>query len=87
MVVLDWPFLEAIEHGPLKIVDLPIKNGDFSIVYVSFTRGYWFSLTYESMGMVLTHGHILLPSHLASGFWMEPQTSTKSLTHHGYVVK
>ena len=27
---------KAIEHGPVEIVDFPIKNGDFSIEIVEF---------------------------------------------------
>jgi len=30
---------EAIEHGPVEIVDLPIKNGDFPQLFVCLPRG------------------------------------------------
>ena len=31
---------KAIENGPVEIVDLPIKHGDFSIVMLVYQRGY-----------------------------------------------
>jgi hypothetical protein len=30
----------AMENGPVEIVDLPIKHGDFPSFFVTFTRGY-----------------------------------------------
>jgi len=30
----------AIENGPVEIVDLPIRNGDFPEANCEFTRGY-----------------------------------------------
>ena len=32
--------MTVIENGPVEIADSPIKNGDLSIVFCMFTRGY-----------------------------------------------
>ena len=59
-----WQFNITIENGPVKIVDLPIENGDFPVRYVSLPEGKS-SITITSKGSFyddflwtkrLTHG-------------------------------